>query len=132
MTRGPIAAGLAAVLLGVLLTVGNAAADDLARGRVVFQRCVACHSIDPAEKPLPGPNLFGVVGRQAGNDPDYDYSPVLRAARRDGLIWTEAALDLYLADTEAFLPGTVMGFQRIDGADDRRALIVFLRAGNRP
>lgn len=122
--------GLAAVL-GFPFVIGNAAADGLARGRVVFQRCAACHSIDPAEKPLPGPNLFGIVGRQAGNDPGYDYSPVLRAARRDGLIWTEAALDLYHKDTEAFLPGTVMGFQKIDGADDRRALIVFLKAGDR-
>ncbi len=130
MTRGPIAAGLAAVLLGVPWAP-NAAADDLARGRVVFRRCVACHSVDPQEKSLPGPNLFGIVGRHAGNDPGHDYSPVLRAARRDGLIWTEAALDLYLMDTEAFLPGTVMGFQKIDGADDRRALIAFLKAGDR-
>ena len=95
MTRGPIAAVLAAVLLGVPGVPGNAAADDLARGRVVFRRCVACHSVDPQEKSLPGPNLFGIVGRHAGNDPGHDYSPVLRAARR---VWSDSKGNIWVSE----------------------------------
>jgi cytochrome c2 len=121
-------AELAVALFGALSAGEAAAGDDIGLGQVVFQRCAACHAVDPGESPLPGPSLFGVVGRPAGSRPGFDYSPILRAAKRDGLVWTEAALDLYLRDTEAFLPGSVMGFQRIEGADDRRALIAYLRA----
>ena len=49
-------------------------------GEALFQRCYACHSVDPAEQGLPGPNLAGVVGRRAGAQAGFDYSPAMRAA----------------------------------------------------
>ena len=56
------------------------------------------------------------------------FSPALIEAGRKGLVWTEDALDRFVADTEAFLPGTVMGFLRIPEAADRRALIDLIKS----
>lgn len=118
------------LLLALLLVVvaGSAFAQDLQRGRRVFTRCIACHTLEAERGPAPGPSLIGVVGRAAAALPDFDYSPVLVAARRRGLAWTEEALDHFVADTEAFLPGTVMGFLSIPDAADRRALIDLLKS----
>lgn len=117
--------------LGILLAlvlVLPAAAQDAARGRRVFTRCIACHSLDPASGPTPGPSLIGVVGRPAASLPDYEYSAVLGRAGRSGLVWTEDTLDRFLTDTELFLPGTVMGLLRLPEAADRRALVDLLKA----
>lgn len=105
-----------------------AAAQDIARGRSVFTRCTACHSLEPSRGPMPGPSLIGVVGRPAGTVPDFEYSPVLAEAGQRGLVWTEENLDRFLADTERFLPGTVMGLLRLPQPADRRALIDLLRS----
>ncbi len=112
----------------VLVAAGAASAQDLQRGRRVFTRCIACHSLEAARGPAPGPGLIGIVGRAAAAVPDFEYSPALVAAGRRGLVWTEDALDRFVADTEVFLPGTVMGFLRIPNAEDRRALIELLRS----
>jgi hypothetical protein len=78
-----------AVLLPVLiLLTPPAMAQD---GAQPFTPCRARHSLDPAERNLPGPNLSGVVGRTIGGDAAFDYSPVLRKAREDGLRWTQSA-----------------------------------------
>ena len=116
---------LAAALLAVAATAAEA--QDLRRGERVFTRCIACHSLEE-RGPTSGPSLIGVVGRKAAALPDFDYSPVLVEAGRKGLVWTEEVLDRYLADTEAFLPGTVMGYLSISNAADRRALIDLLKA----
>ena len=69
----------AALLLLIIATAAPAAAEDGAR---LFAPCRACHSLDPSENGLPGPNLTGVIGRQVGGDPAFDYSPVLRKGAR--------------------------------------------------
>ena len=105
--------GEAILALTVGLSVPVAApaqtAGDAARGEVVFQKCFACHSVDPADVNLPGPNLAGVVGRRAGVQPGFRYSEAFpdRAAR--GLVWDATMLDRYLAAPEAVVPGTHMG-----------------------
>ena len=118
------------VLLALLLVVAAeaASAQDLQRGRRVFTRCIACHSLEAERGPAPGPGLVGIVGRAAAALPDFEYSPALIEAGRKGLVWTEDTLDRFVADTEAFLPGTVMGFLSIPNAGDRRALIDLLKS----
>jgi cytochrome c len=117
--------GLAAVLL---LLAGAAAAQDVGRGRSVFARCSACHSLERDAGPLPGPSLIDVVGRPAASLPDFEYSPALIEAGRKGLVWSEENLLRFMADSEAFLPGTVMGLVRVPAEADRRALLDLLKA----
>jgi cytochrome c len=111
----------------VLFFVSTAAADDPGHGERLFQRCYGCHSVNPAERDLPGPNLHGVVGRAAGADRAFEYSPALRVRAAEGLIWAEAQLDKFLADPDAMIPRTAMNFAGIMSAADRRDLIAYLR-----
>ena len=75
-----IAAGLSLI---VAYTAASMTNGDATAGRQVFKKCAVCHSLEPG-KTLVGPSLAGVVGRKAGSEPDYDYSP---AMKQSGLVW---------------------------------------------
>jgi cytochrome c len=107
-----------------MLAGGSAIAEE--NGARLFEPCRACHSLDPAARGLPGPSLAGVLGRRVGGDGAFDYSPVLRRARDDSLVWDEARLDLFLTDPAGMFPGLWMATRGIDDAADRRALVRFL------
>ena len=107
----------------LLASTSVGAEEDGAR---LFTPCRACHSLDPAERGLPGPNLAGVVGRSIGGDAAFDYSPVLRKARVDGLRWDAQRLQTFLADPAAMFPGLWMSMRGIEDAAERQALVRFL------
>ena len=101
---------------------------DAARGERVFQRCYSCHSVDPHETAtMQGPSLFRVVGRRAAALEGFDYSDALKARGAQGLVWDEAALDQFVTDPQAVLPGTAMGFFGLDEPQERADLIAYLR-----
>jgi cytochrome c len=112
------------LLTGLMLASGSAAAEDA--GARLFEPCRACHSLDKAERNLPGPNLAGLLGRKVGGDAAFDYSPVLRKARDEGLVWDEARLDRFLSDPAEMFPGLWMAARGIEDAAERRALVRFL------
>jgi cytochrome c len=111
------------LLLPVLASTPASAEEDGAR---LFAPCRACHSLDPAERGLPGPNLHGVNGRVVAGDAAFDYSPVLRKARDDGLRWDAPRLESFLADPAEMFPGLWMSMRGIEDANERRALVRFL------
>ena len=111
------------LLLLPILISASASAED---GAKLFTPCRACHSLDPAERGLPGPNLHGVIGRPIGGDASFDYSPVLRKARADGLRWDATRLASFLADPAAMFPGLWMSMRGIEDAAERQALVQFL------
>ena len=115
---------LAALLLLVAPAAPPAAAED--SGERLFAVCRACHSLDPAERGLPGPNLAGIIGRRIGGDPAFDYSPVLRKARDEGLRWDPTRLETFLADPAEMFPGLWMSMRGIGDAAERRSLVRFL------
>jgi cytochrome c len=110
-------------LLSLLLPASATAEENGVRA---FTPCRACHSLDPAERNLPGPNLSGVIGRAVGGDAAFDYSPVLRKAREDGLRWDAKRLEAFLADPAAMFPGLWMSMRGIEDAAERQALVRFL------
>ena len=114
----------AVLLLLSLLLPASAAAEE--NGTRAFTPCRACHSLDPAERNLPGPNLSGVIGRAVGGAADFDYSPVLRKARDEGLRWDTKRLETFLADPAAMFPGLWMSIRGIEDAAERQALVRFL------
>ena len=105
--------------------LASAASADEAGARL-FTPCRACHSLDPAKRGLPGPNLAGVVGRAVGGDAAFDYSPVLRKAREEGLRWDAPRLESFLADPAEMFPGLWMSMRGIEDAAERKALARFL------
>jgi cytochrome c len=113
----------AGLLLLPMLTAAPAAAEDGAR---LFAPCRACHSLDPGERGLPGPNLAGLIGRKIGGDTAFDYSPVLRKARDEGLTWDARRLETFLADPAEIFPGLWMSMRGIEDAAERQSLVRFL------
>ena len=108
------------LLLPVLLPASANAQDDGARA---FTPCRACHSLETAERGLPGPNLSGLIGRAIGGAADFDYSPVLRKARDEGLRWDAQRLETFLADPAGMFPGLWMSMRGIEDAAERQALV---------
>lgn len=120
-------------LLFMLLVLGAAqpaAAADPERGRELFgQACAACHSLEPG-KHMTGPSLAGLWGTKAGSLQSFArYSPALKSA---DAIWSEATLDPWLTDPEAFIPGNFMGFPGIEEDGNRADLIAFLKKASDP
>jgi cytochrome c len=95
------------------------------QGRVLFQsRCGGCHALDGNKT---GPSLRGVAGRRAGSVSTFRYSSPLA---RSGLIWTDDALDQWLAGPSKLVPGVRMS-ARITAPADRLAVIAYLRSVDR-
>jgi cytochrome c len=111
------------LLLSPLLPASATAEENGVRA---FTPCRACHSLDPAERNLPGPNLSGVIGRAVGGAADFDYSPVLRKARDEGLRWDAKRLETFLADPAAMFPGLWMSMRGIEDGAERQALVRYL------
>lgn len=123
--RTRAAAALAVAALGATMFLAGpqatAAEGDPARGKVIYDRCIACHAL---ERDRVGPRHCGLFGRRAGTVPNFRYS---EAMRRSGIVWSVETLDRFLADPLKTVPGTTMGYAGIKSADERRDLIAWLR-----
>ncbi|KRG66718.1 hypothetical protein ABB27_12745 [Stenotrophomonas terrae] len=93
-------------------------------GEQAFAMCTACHSRDAAAPQRMGPNLHNLVGRKAGSNPGFDYSPALKAS---DISWDAKQLDAYLTAPSKLVPGTRMVIAVPDPAR-RQALIEYLSA----
>lgn len=126
---------LIAASAAIALTVYSAAAQAhdpaVERGRTLFNRCYACHTAYGNERGEHGLSLWRVVGRRAGAVRGFDYSPAMRAKGRDGFVWNETALDRFLAEPAAEVPGTSMPFPGMQNPRERADLIAFLRRAER-
>lgn len=101
---------LATVALAPSLFAEESVADtapDIERGKATFQTmCGVCHSVQKTGGPVEGPNLLGLVGRQAGSQPDFlKYSDALKAS---SIMWDRETLDKFLVSPMAMVPGTFM------------------------
>lgn len=98
-----------ALLLAGSLAVPALAAGDAALGEKDFNRCKSCHSITAPDGTTiqkggkVGPNLYGVIGRQAGTYPDFRYGDSIVEAGNMGLIWDETSIAEYVQDPTKFL-----------------------------
>ncbi len=119
----------ALVLILCLAMAAPAAADALlARGEAAFRQCAICHKIGPGARNATGPQLNGLFGRRAGALPGFRYSKDMARMGADGLVWGHETLDLYLQNPKVLVSGTRMKFGGIADPEERRALIVWLRA----
>jgi cytochrome c len=119
-----------ALLLGIAAAGAHADGGDPVRGEKVFQYCYSCHSVQPEETNLQGPNLHGIVGRRIASQEGFPYSPALRAFAQHEERWSEALLDRYLAAPYRLIPKTSMAFAGIEMPDERADLIAYLLSKN--
>lgn len=122
------------VLSLVMAASGAAWSAEPADGQALYlANCSNCHGVvtpggqgrlDSAPIPvavrlavvLPfGPTLNAVLGREAGTVPGYQYSRAFLGALR-GMVWTRAALDRWISDTVAWVPGAFMVYRQPDPA----------------
>jgi cytochrome c len=99
------------------------ASADTSRGETLTMQCRACHSFEEGAAPIVGPTLHRVFGRTAGSAQNYAYSDALASS---GFVWTPRALDAWLAEPFAFLPGNRMTFPGLPNGNDRNDLIAYL------
>ena len=100
-------------------------AQDAEKGAKVFNKCMACHTIEDKNKV--GPSLKGIVGRKAASVEGYKYSDAMLAKAAEGVIWDEATLAAYLPDPKSFVPGTKMTFPGLKNPEDVANVIAFLK-----
>lgn len=99
------------------------AAGDADKGKKLFKRCKACHTLDEGGKNKVGPNLFGIFGRQAGSLDGYKFSKAFRSL---DFVWDEGALDEFLTKPKKFVPKTKMGFPGLKKEEQRADIIAYL------
>ena len=96
------------------------------RGRQLFAQCVLCH--DTAQSRAVAPALSGIPGRGIAADTDFSrYSDALQTLAGTERVWDEDLLSRFLQSPRKVAPGTFMGFDGLDSAQDREAIIAFLK-----
>ena len=109
-----------AILVVALLSGTGASTLAAASGEDLFLACSACHS---ASEDSLGPNLEGIVGREAASRDDFRYSP---AMQRSGIVWTEENLRSFLLDPQGFVRGNRMPFSGFSDPADADAVVSYL------
>lgn len=115
-----------AAAAALVLAPGIAMADgDAKKGEKVFKKCKACHTVENGGKAKVGPNLFGIVGKQAGQAEGFKYGELLKAAADAGLVWDEAMLDKYL-DKKGMTPTLKAFIEEKGGKAKGKSKMVFV------
>lgn len=101
------------------------ASADVAKGETAAKKCVSCHQFSKDGKNGQGPVLYGVVNRNLGAVPGFNYSAALKAK---GGKWDYEALDAFLASPKGYISGTSMGFAGVPRPDERANIVIYLRS----
>jgi cytochrome c len=116
---------MAAVFAAIALPALPARAADAEAGARIFRtQCAACHTVE-AGKNRVGPSLFGIVGRKSGEVEGFRYSA---ANKNANITWTPEALDKYLVNPRAAVPGTTMAYVGMKSETQRADLIAYLES----
>lgn len=128
----------------IMLTVATVAfassaqaEGDADAGRKAFGKCKSCHQVVSPEGEVlikggrTGPNLYGVIGREAAAT-DFKYSKTFKALAETGVIWDETSLAEFVKDPRGYLKAqgtdgkTRMTFKLKKGGEDVAAFLASL------
>ncbi len=114
MTRIWIAAAASAMLASPTFSASHLIGDPAA-GENAFNQCQTCHVVRNPEGEVlagrnakTGPNLYGIVGRQAGSEEEFaggrpGYRDAIVEAGEKGLVWDQETIAQFLQDPSAYL-----------------------------
>jgi cytochrome c len=115
---------ISAILLASAMLATNAWAGDPAHGKSVFtQQCGVCHSAAKGGPTIVGPNLYGVVGRQAGSLGGFNYSSAMKKA---GFAWSTDKLHDYVTAPANVVPGNHMPYAGLKNPTQLDDLLAYL------
>lgn len=112
-TTGTEASGAAAMMGG----------GDPVKGKKVFKKCKACHTVDKGGKKKVGPNLYGIIGKDIATTEGFKYSKAMKAL---GGQWSADRLDEFLTKPKKYVKGTKMSFSGLKKEKKRSNLIAYL------
>jgi len=104
------------------------ASANVEQGAAVFKKCAACHTDNSGGANKVGPNLWGIVNRPIASHEGFAYSAAMKDFSQGGSVeWTYENLDHFLLSPKGLVKGTAMGFAGLKKADERAAVIAYLR-----
>jgi cytochrome c len=108
--------------------IGNLLASaSVQQGAEVAKECELCHNLGKGQGAKIGPDLYGVVGRPVASEAGFNYSAPLKAK---GGTWTFDALNTWLTNPRADVPGTMMTFAGISNEHQRAEVIAYLNSNS--
>jgi cytochrome c len=126
-----VAPPVAGLLLAQAAPAANApaaqaapAADPAAGQDAFLRQCGICHTADKGGPDRFGPNLFAVVGKQAGTEANFAYSAAFKKAAT--WKWDAALLGGWISNPGALIPGTAMAVYQGVADKDRDNIIAYL------
>jgi len=96
-------------------------------GESTAKVCLTCHNMAKGQGAKVGPDLYGVVGRPIASVPGFNYSAPLKAL---GGNWTFDALNKWLDNPRADVPGTLMTFGGVSSEKQRADIIAYLNSNS--
>jgi cytochrome c len=96
-------------------------------GQADTKVCETCHNFGKGQGNKVGPDLYGVVGRQVASEAGFNYSAALKAK---GGTWTFDALNTWLKNPRADVPGTLMTFAGLPSEKQRADVIDYLNSNS--
>jgi cytochrome c len=102
---------------------GMLAGASAEHGAQIAKQCEICHNLQEGQGSKVGPDLYGVVDRPVASVAGFNYTAALKAK---GGKWTFAALNKWLTDPRADVPGTAMTFAGLSSEKQRADVISYL------
>ena len=116
-------------LATVILYGGNSFAQEeeqkvYSGAELYARKCQNCHTKDYGGSNKVGPNLYSILGKEAGADPTYKrYS---KALKESDFVWTMELLDEYIKNSKKLVPGNRMACGGISDAEERRKILEYM------
>lgn len=101
-------------------------AGDAKKGAALFKaKCATCHSCMEGGPTKQGPNLYGIMGKEAGKSSGFKFTKNILSA---GITWDDDAMHKWLENPKAMVKGTSMAFPGFKKEENRSDVIAYLNS----